>query len=93
MFADNDHTEYADLYENGNGKICLGPEGNIERCHGRKVALCEINLLQDTHVCLNKAFLASVYTSTELEVPSQVRLTIFSAKMFTNVLSIFIKYF
>ena len=84
VFADKDGTEYADFYGNGNGEICLGPEGNIERCNGRGVALCEINLLKDTHVCLNKEFLASVSSSTELEVPSQVRIT--SANIFVNVL-------
>lgn len=84
VFADKDGTEYADFYWDGNGEICLGPEGNIERCNGRGVALCEINLLKDTHVCLNKEFLASVSSSTELEVPSQVRIT--SANIFVNVL-------
>ena len=85
VFADKDGTEYADFYGNGNGEICLGPEGNIERCNGRGVGLCEINLLKDTHVCLNKEFLASVSSSsTELEVPSQVRIP--SANIFVNVL-------
>ena len=84
VFADKDRTEYADFYGNGNGEICLGPEGNIERCNGRGVALCEINLLKDTHVCLNKEFLASVSLKTELEVHSQVRIS--SANVFVNVL-------
>ena len=85
VFADKDGTEYADFYGNGNGEICLGPEGNIERCNDRGVALCEINLLKDTHVCLNKEFLASVSLSSspELEVPSQVRIS--STNIFVNV--------
>ena len=85
-FADKDRTEYADFYGDGNGEICLGPAGNIERCNGKGVALCEINLLKDTHVCLNKEFLASVSlnSSPELEIPSQVRIS--SANILVNVL-------
>ena len=73
-FMDKDNSDFESVFEYSNHEYCLGTEGNIGSCNGNGAVICEIPLHQDTHVCLNKAFITTVTlnSTTELQVSQQV---------------------
>ena len=73
-FTDKDNSDFESVFGYSNNEYCLGTEGNIGSCNGNGAVICEIPLHQDTHVCLNKAFLTKVTlnSTTELQVSQQV---------------------
>ena len=74
-FMEKDNSDYDSVFGYSNNEYCLGTEGYIGSCNGNGAVICEIPLHQDTHVCLNKAFLTTVTlnSTTELQVSQQVR--------------------
>ena len=73
-FMDKDNSDYESVFGYSNNEYCLGTEGNVVSCNGNGAVICEIPLHQDTHVCLNKAFITTVTlnSTTELQVSQQV---------------------
>ena len=73
-FMDKDNSDYDSVFGYSNNEFCLGTDSNIGSCNGNGAVICEITLHQDTHVCLNEAFITSVKlnSTTELQVSQQV---------------------
>ena len=75
-FMDDTNTSFTELYGGGHPIPCfqLNQNSIIGECNDQGAVLCETTLFSDTHICLNKDFLASVSLnmSTELFVPTQV---------------------